>query len=334
MNSSDVSAGAERRDCSRDTPREAPRAALRIVCGPTGAGKSALALALAERHGLTILVADSRQVYRGFDIGTAKPTVAERARVPHEGIDLADPAERYNAAAWAAHATSVVERLGVDRVLIVGGTGLYLRALVKPLFEEPPIDAARRTALAAELDGLDTGTLRRWVLHLDASRAGLGRTQLLRALEVALLTGRRISDLHREASRTAPWSARWLVVDPREQLHERIERRLDAMLSGGWLHEVDELARTVPADAPAWNACGYQALRQLTVVGVPPGPGAREGNLDDTRHAILVSTRQYAKRQRTWFRHQLEGEAVTQIDPRSADADAQADRWWQGGSST
>ncbi|MEK7241013.1 MAG: tRNA (adenosine(37)-N6)-dimethylallyltransferase MiaA [Gemmatimonadota bacterium] len=320
MNSKDDSAGADE------------RSVLRIVCGPTGAGKSAVALALAERHGLTILAADSRQVYRGFDIGTAKPTAAERARVPHEGVDLAEPAERFSAAAWAAHATAVIERLGVDRVLVVGGTGLYLRALTQPLFAEPVFDAARRAALAAELESLDTGTLRRWVMHLDASRAALGRTQLLRALEVALLTGRRISDLHREASRAPRWSARWLVVDPREQLHGRIERRLDAMLAGGWLNEVRELARTVPADAPAWNACGYQTLRQLTDVAVRSRFAAWDGNLDETRHAILVSTRQYAKRQRTWFRHQLEGEAVTHIDPRSADALAQADRWWQGGS--
>lgn len=319
MNSSDVSVGAEKRGENGGEQR----AALRIVCGPTGAGKSALALALAERHGLTILVADSRQVYRGFDIGTAKPTAAERARVPHEGIDLANPTDRYSAAAWAAHATAVIDRLGAARVLLVGGTGLYLRALVHPLFAEPPMDAARRAALAAELESLDTATLRRWVMHLDASRAGLGRTQLLRALEVALLTGRRISDLHRDAARAPRWGARWLVVDPMEQLHARIEHRLDAMLEGGWLHEVRALARTVPADAPAWNACGYTELLRHV---------AAHGTLPEARMAILVSTRQYAKRQRTWFRHQLEGEAVTYIDPRSADADAQADRWWQGGS--
>lgn len=320
MNSSDVSAGAER------------PSALRIVCGPTGAGKSALALALAERHGLTILVADSRQVYRGFDIGTAKPTMAERKRVPHEGTDLADATDRYSAAAWAAHATQLIQRIGAGRVLVVGGTGLYLRALTQPLFEEPQLDATRRAALAAELDALDTATLRRWVLHLDASRAALGRTQLLRALEVALLTGRRISDLHREAARAPHWRARWLVVDPKEQLHARIEHRLDAMLTAGWLDEVRELARTVPADAPAWNACGYQALRQLTDFAMRRRFAAWDGNLDETRHTILVSTRQYAKRQRTWFRHQLEGEAVTHIDPRSADAAGEADRWWQGGS--
>lgn len=306
MSSSGVSAGAE----------------LRVICGPTGAGKSALALALAEAHGLTILVADSRQIYRGFDIGTAKPSAAERGRVPHEGLDLAAPSERYSAAAWAAHATAVLERLGPERVLIVGGTGLYLRALTEPLFEEPPLEADRRAALAAELDTLDTDTLRRWVAHLDASRAGLGRTQLLRALEVALLTGQRISDLHRDAARAARWTARWLVVDPLAALHARIEQRLDDMLAGGWLDEVRALAAVIPDDAPAWNACGYDTLRALV---------RGHGTPAEARWAILVATRQYAKRQRTWFRHQLTDGAVTHIDPASDGAPAAAARWWNEG---
>ncbi len=311
MSSSGASAGAE----------------LRIVCGPTAAGKSAVALELAAAHGLTVLAADSRQVYRGFDIGTAKPSPAERLQVAHAGLDLADPTERFSAAAWVRHATEVIERVGPERVLIVGGTGLYLRALVQPLFTEPPMDPARRTALAEVLDALDTATLRRWVAHIDASRAGLGRTQLLRALEVALLTGRRISELHREAAeaaqaaQAAPWRARWLVVDPLDQLHDRIERRIGLMLGAGWLDEVGRLTASVPATAPAWNACGYAALRAVSL---------GEGNIDDARRAILVSTRQYAKRQRTWFRHQLAGETVTPMDPRSVDAADAAERWWQG----
>ncbi|HEY3286545.1 MAG TPA: tRNA (adenosine(37)-N6)-dimethylallyltransferase MiaA [Gemmatimonadaceae bacterium] len=299
-------------------------AELRIICGPTGAGKSALALALAERLGLTILAADSRQVYRDFDIGTAKPTAAERARVPHEGIDLAEPAERYSAAAWAAHADAVLRRVGPARVLVVGGTGLYLRALATPLFEEPPLDPERRAALARELDGLDTATLRRWVMHCDPARAALGRTQLLRALEVALLTGRRISDLHRDAARAPRWRARWLVVDPGAALQSQLQQRLGAMLAAGWLDEVRGLTTRVPPDAPAWKACGYQALRAFA---------SGSGTLDEARGAILVATRQYAKRQRTWFRHQLGDAAVTHIDPRSADAAGQCARWWHEGRS-
>jgi len=306
MNSSGDSGGAE----------------LRILCGPTGAGKSSLALALAQRRGLVILAADSRQVYRGFDIGTAKPTADERARVPHEGIDCADPTERYSAASWVAQAEAVIRRVGAERVLIVGGTGLYLRALVQPLFREPPLDPHRRAELAAALDPLDTATLRRWVEQLDPARASLGRAQLLRALEIALLTGRRISDLHREAARDAHWRARWLVVDPLDQLLPRIEHRLDEMLANGWLDEVRALAAHVPAHAPAWKACGYHALR-AHVRG--------ESTLAAARSAILVATRQYAKRQRTWFRHQLREAAVTQLDPRDARAADVTDRWWLGG---
>lgn len=297
-------------------------AELRIICGPTGAGKSALALALAVSRGLTILAADSRQVYRGFDIGTAKPTRAEQARVPHAGIDLADPTQRFSAAAWAAYADALLRRLGPERVLIVGGTGLYLRALVAPLFEEPALDPARRAALGAELDAMDTARLRRWVDVLDPPRARLGRTQLLRAAEVALLTGRRISDLHRHSARAPRWRARWLVVDPGDALQSRIAHRLDAMLAGGWPDEVRALAARVPGEAPAWNACGYRALRDHL---------AGEATLDDARTAILVSTRQYAKRQRTWFRHQLDDETVTLLDPRDADAHQRVAHWWHEG---
>lgn len=306
MNSSDASVGAE----------------LRVICGPTGAGKSAVAMSLAQAHGLSILSADSRQVYRGFDIGTAKPSPAERAAVPHDGIDITDPTQRYSAAAWAAEAERVLRDRGPEHVVIVGGTGLYLRALMEPLFNEPPFDPERRAALAAELDALDTATLRRWVSHLDHARAGLGRTQLLRALEVALLTGRRISDLHRDAARAPRWRARYLLVDPAEQLHARIEHRLDAMLNAGWLDEVRRLAESVPADAPAWNACGYEALRDFA---------HGKGTLAEVRWTILVATRQYAKRQRTWFRHQLDHQDVTPLDPRSASATDAADQWWREG---
>ena len=131
MKSSDDSAGAE----------------LRIICGPTAAGKSGIALALAAGRGLVIVSADSRQVYREFDIGTAKPSAQERAAVAHRGVDVADPAERWSAARWARDAEQWVDEAG-GRALVVGGTGFYLRALVSPLFESPLLDPVRRAALA------------------------------------------------------------------------------------------------------------------------------------------------------------------------------------------
>jgi tRNA dimethylallyltransferase len=302
-------------------------AELRIICGPTAAGKSALALSLADREPTTIISADSRQIYRRFDLGTAKPTSAERRRVPHRGIDIVDPTQRYSAASWAEEATRwIAEATNAQRVpLVVGGTGFYLRALAMPLFEEPPLDADGRAALARLLTPMTTPELRRWCGQLDPARAHLGRTQLLRAIEMAVLTGRPISEWHREQPRRPTIRARWLVVSPRSAatLAHRIEERAAAMVRAGWEEEVRELTQTVPEDAPAWNATGYRTVRERV-----------RGSL--TRDAmlarIIVETRQYAKRQRTWFRHQLPpGDRVTRIDPRDERAIDMARHWWTEG---
>jgi tRNA dimethylallyltransferase len=294
--------------------------ALHILCGPTAAGKSALAMEIARRFGLTIISADSRQVYRGFDIGTAKPSLADRAAVPQLGIDVAEPTERWSAARWADDAARWIADLGTSRVLVVGGTGLYLRALTAPFFAEPPLDPVARAAVSKVLDEWSVPELRRWVQRLDPARAHLGRTQLLRSLEIALLTGRRLSDLHCESETPPRARARWLVVDPGPALQEQIGSRLDAMLAGGWIEEARALAAHVPESAPAWQACGYAAVREVA-------EGRR--SLADARAAILVETRQYAKRQRTWFRHQLEGADVVRLDPRAPGAHEAAVAWWQ-----
>ncbi|MGH7656235.1 MAG: tRNA (adenosine(37)-N6)-dimethylallyltransferase MiaA [Gemmatimonadaceae bacterium] len=297
-------------------------AELRIVCGPTAAGKSAVAMSLAVRHGLTIVSADSRQIYRGFDIGTAKPSTEDRARVPHRGVDVAAPTERWSAARFASDAAAWIAESGAARTLVVGGTGFYLGALTAPLDSSPALDAARRDALAAELAHIGTAELRRWVVTLDPARAQLGRAQLLRAAEVALLTGRRLSDFHRDAPGAPVPRARWLVVDPGPRLHGQIAHRLDAMLAAGWTDEVRALDLTVASDAPAWQACGYASIRKQ-LRGELGAAAARD--------AILIATRQYAKRQRTWFRHQLEGQRVLRIDPHDPACDAIVDRWWRGG---
>ncbi len=303
---------------------------LRIICGPTAAGKSAVAMELAARHGLTIVSADSRQIYRRFDIGTAKPSADDWARVPHLGIDVADPTERWSAARWAADANQAVTAHGADRTVVVGGTGFYLRALVDPLFDAPVLDATRRAALQEELAGRTLDDLRRWCARLDPARAHLGRTQLSRAIEIALFTGRRQSDMLTESqhrvSETHPSlrRVRWLVIDPGERLAVQLEGRLDAMLASGWPEEVRDLANDVPADAPAWQACGYTMLKEYIA-------GAR--TLADAREAILIATRQYAKRQRTWFRNQLAGAQVTRLDPHDAISDARVNAWWSGGDS-
>ena len=293
---------------------------VRVICGPTAAGKSGVAMALARHVPASIVSADSRQLYRGFDVGTAKPTPEERHRVPHFGVDVLEPTRRASAAWWAEQADGWLRAvLESGRTpVVVGGTGLYLRALFGTLFEEPPLDAARRAALEPALGALDTEELRRWVRALDPPRATLGRTQLLRAVEIALLTGRRVSDLHRERARPPRWRARYLLVDPAEGLAAQIESRAARMLAG-WRTEVRELIRDVPPDAPAWNASGYGAIRLL-----------ERGELtqEDALKTVIVETRQYAKRQRTWFRHQLAGEQVTRLDPRSPDCEERALAWW------
>jgi tRNA dimethylallyltransferase len=297
---------------------------LPVICGPTAAGKSALALRLAERVGAAILSADSRQLYRGFDVGTAKPSRAEQACVPHFGVDVAEPTDRWSAARWADACDEWIAAAQARgrAPLLVGGTGFYLRALSEPLFEEPPLDAARRERLAGWLETLPVPELRRWVETVDPARAHLQRTQLARAVEVALLTGRRLSAWHAHAARPARHALRYLVVDPGPVLAERIERRVDRMLADGWVAEVAALTERVPDDAIAWKASGYDALRRHL---------RGELSLDEARALVVIETRQYAKRQRTWFRHQLPASAVLRVNPDDPDADATALAWWQAG---
>jgi tRNA dimethylallyltransferase len=302
-------------------------AKLRIICGPTAAGKSALALDLAETYGAAIVSADSRQIYCGFDIGTAKPTRKERARVTHHGIDVAEPEERFSAARWAAEANEWIERSrAIDKEpVIVGGTGLYIKALVEPLFSAPSLDPSLRSELERELESKSISELRRWCNEIDPARAHLGRTQLMRAIETAVLSGNRISDLHslhkarRKASAPSA-SPTYLVVDPGASLAARIEGRVEQMVASGWIEEVAELSRKVSPGAPAWKASGYSVMRRHV-----------QGNLDlsSAKERVIIETRQYAKRQRTWFRHQLPPAAVTHVNPEDSQARSVAREWWE-----
>ena len=294
---------------------------LRIICGPTAGGKSALAAELATRFPLTVLSADSRQVYRGFDIGTAKPSPAEQARVPHELIDLVDGTESYSAAAWAAEANAALDAARAAGIapVVVGGTGFYVKALVDPLFTAPVLEPKGRAEIAAELAPLTTDQLRREVERVDPRRAHLGRAQLLRAIEFERLTGEPISEWHERSRSAGGHRARYLVVDPGAVLAERIAGRVVGMLEQGWEREVAALAQRLPAGAPAWNATGYQVIRDLA-----EGRIAREAAVQQ----VTIATRQYAKRQRTWFRHQLADSAVSLLDPAAPNALDLALVWW------
>ncbi|MGH7538572.1 MAG: tRNA (adenosine(37)-N6)-dimethylallyltransferase MiaA [Gemmatimonadales bacterium] len=277
-----------------------PRPLTPVLVGPTAVGKTAVATALADRVPLTVVSADARQVYRRLDIGTAKPGPDLRARVPHLGLDLVEPGERYSAGRFAREAPGwLTEVRATDRLpLVVGGTGFYVRALVDGLFHEPSLDPARRERLRGWTAALSGADLARWALRLDPRFAGGGRQRAARVIEVALLTGRPLSLWQRMARATGVMRPWYIVLTlPRELLRRRIAERADAMLAAGLVEEVRaELARGTAPDAPGLDGVGYREV--VAMLGGRLAP-------PDLREAIVRSTRAYAKRQETWFKNQL-----------------------------
>lgn len=286
-----------------------------VIMGATATGKSALALALAERAGRELISADSRQVYAGLRIGTAQPTAEERARVVHHGVDFLPLTRRWSAQAFAESALALLRREGCPPAIVVGGTGFYLETLCEGLFPLS-VPAAALETLRAELGTLDAAALHARLAALDpASAARLhprDRQRLQRALEVCLATGQPLSAHHARGRERPPdfrWRRVWLAAG-RPWLEARIAARLDAMLAGGWLEEVAALlaAGADPA-APGLQTLGY-----------PEVVAHLQGRLDRDalRARVHLRTRQYAKRQETWFRHR--GQAELQLDPAAPDA--------------
>jgi tRNA dimethylallyltransferase len=271
-----------------------------VLVGPTAVGKTAVAAALAERIPLTVISADARQVYRRLDIGTAKADPGLRARVPHLGIDLVEPGERYSAGRFATEAAGwlTAVRAAGRLPLIVGGTGFYVRALADGLFHEPPLDPDRRDRLQSWAAGLEGGALARWALRLDARFTGGGRQRAARVLEVALLTGRSLSVWQQMARATGAMRPWYIVLTlPRELLRRRIAERVEGMLAAGLVEEVRaELARGTAPDSPGLDGVGYRETVAMLAGRLAP---------EDLPNAIVRATRAYAKRQETWFRHQL-----------------------------
>ncbi len=302
------------------------------IVGPTAAGKTALSIAVARRLGGEIVSMDSRQIYRGMDIGTAKANAAERRAVPHHGLDLRAPGERYSAGEFARDARRWIGEIRArGRVAILaGGTGFFLRALMRPLFHEPPLDPKRRAALEAHLAHPDRSELARWVRRLDPQGAAQaiagGRQRMVRALVVALLSGRSLPEWqrHRPAEAEPLQGPVFLMELPMEVLDRRIARRVRRMMAAGLADEVTALlAAGVRPDDPGMKGVGYREVID-----------ALEGRCTMAAAAerIRIATRQYARRQRTWFRHQLPPERIS-IDgeaPLAAQAEAVTRAWTSG----
>lgn len=296
-----------------------------ILTGPTGSGKSQLALQLAPRLNAEIVSMDSMTLYRGMDIGTAKPASEERHLVPHHLLDLLDPWESASVAWWleqAGRAVADIEARG-KRALFVGGTGLYLKALRQGLFDGPPADAELRQQLEEEANRHGNQALHDRLRSVDP--AGATRLhpndvrRVIRALEVYTLTGTPISEWQTQwqpQASSVPSDHCFCLDLPRELLYARIDARVEKMIAAGWIDEVQRLRQLGrPLSREAAQALGYREL-----IAFLDG----QGRLPEIVSTIQTRTRNFAKRQLTWFRH-LPGCTF-------ASADEIADRWGRLGS--
>jgi tRNA dimethylallyltransferase len=276
-----------------------------VVTGPTASGKSHAALELAERFDGEIVNADSMQVYRGLDVGTAKPTPAERARVPHHLFDVVDPDVQYDAGRYARAAAAAVAAIHARGrlALVVGGSGLYIRALLEGLSIGVGRSPELRAALEAEDERAraagDPALLHRRLAEIDPGAAAAlhpnDRVRIVRALELHAATGVAPSVLQRGALERRPWRVLQLALDPgREALALRIDRRCEAMVAGGLLQEVRRLRDLgYGPELPSMRAIGYRHM-QPVVDGLD--------TLVSVLEAMKRDTRRFARRQRTWLR--------------------------------
>lgn len=287
-----------------DEPARSGRDSVPLVAivGPTASGKSALAVALARKLGGEVLACDSTQVYRGFDIGTAKPTPEERGGIAHHLLDLVEPSFPFTAGEFRVRAVAVLEdlRQRAKLPILTVGTGLYLRALLEGLADAPARSEELRARLEAGANARSLQYLHRVLRRLDPEAAlrigSRDRPKMIRAIEVCLLTGRSITEVHR-SGRTPLEGYHPVKIGlqpPRAALYDRIERRAQTMLDRGWLEEVARLVRDgVPLDSKPFDFIGYSELRAHLEGTV---------TLAAATKAITQATRRYAKRQMTWFR--------------------------------
>lgn len=274
-----------------------------FLAGPTATGKTDLALSLAEEFPVEIINVDAAQVYRGMDIGTAKPGAAERARVPHHLIDIRDPSEIYSAAEFREDALAAMQAITArGRIpLLVGGTLFYFRALQHGLPDLPSADPALRARLLAMAEAEGWASLHRRLQQLDPDRAARihpnDPQRTLRALEIIELTGRAASEFGMQGSETLPYRAIRLFLYPenRDWLHDRIARRFHAMLEDGFLEEARQLFARPDLDPslPSLRTVGYRQAGLYLSAGI---------NYDAFVERAITATRQLAKRQMTWLR--------------------------------
>lgn len=286
-----------------DSKANAERPPVLCIMGPTGSGKSALALELAGRLGAEIVSVDSAMIYRGMDIGTDKPSRETRNRIPHHLIDICDPAERYNAARFVTDATAAITAITERKKLpiLVGGTFLYFRALVHGLSPMPGADQKVRAELQAEARARGWPALHQELARIDpvtAERIAPGDAQRLeRALELVRLTGEAPSRMHAERGEGAAFDFMKIALWPEDRtaLAERLAKRFSHMLEQGLLREVEALRERGDLDesCPAVRAVGYRQLWQYL-----------DGTCDlaEAERRAVVATRRYAKRQMTWLR--------------------------------
>jgi tRNA dimethylallyltransferase len=281
-------------------------APLVAILGPTASGKSALAIWLAQQLGGDVVACDSTQLYRGFDVGTAKPAAEERGGVAHHLIDVLDASEEATAGDYRERAIELLEKLRVEKRLPIFtvGTGLYLRALLEGLADLPVRSEPLRQKLRDRAAKRGPGHLHKVLRRLDAAAAktiaAADEQKLIRAVEVCLLTRKPLTEVYRSGrKRLEGWRAIKIGLAPeRKALRERVNARTETMLARGWLEEVRGLMkRGLSEDAKACDFIGYRELRLVL---------ENKLTLEEAGMAIQQATRQYAKRQMTWFRREAE----------------------------
>ncbi|MBR4916061.1 MAG: tRNA (adenosine(37)-N6)-dimethylallyltransferase MiaA [Fibrobacter sp.] len=286
---------------------------LFAIVGATGTGKSGVAVELAARYGADIIGVDSRQVYKGFAIGTAQPSVADMEKVKHHMVNFLEPEKVFSAGDFCANVRELLAANPDRKFIAVGGTGLYMQSLMLGLPQIPKVAPEMRAEI--EKLGETSGVINLFKMAREVDPEAMVNVdehnvqRIVRILEVFRATGRKLSDWQKErvggiGSLPVFWFDR-----PREELYARIDARVDQMMSDGWMEEVLRLAEAVPLTAPAWQSLGYRELL------CAKSSSEIAHVIDDVKR----KTRNYAKRQLTWFRGQMK---TTRIDMSGSDANA------------